>query len=135
MTGNDVLTGKIIMRAIYRLHLRASGTETVAKGVCPNGNRILVDAGDSKMIPGGALDQEQIMALRKYLIDNLSTPDRLEYLVITHGDSDHFRLLDTPISAPRVWRDAASRSDSQFYVDAPGTHRNARAHVTKRRSP
>ena len=65
--------------------------------VCPNGNLILVDAGDSnsKMIPGGALDQEQIKALRKYLIDNLSTPDRLQYLVITHGDSDHFRLLDT----------------------------------------
>ena len=62
--------------------------------VCPNGNRILVDAGDSKKIPGGALDQEQITDLRKYLIDNLSTPDRLEYLVVTHGDSDHFRLLD-----------------------------------------
>ena len=70
--------------------------------VCPNGNRILVDAGDSKMIPGGALDQEQITALRKYLIDNLSTPDHLEYLVITHGDSDHFRLLDTLLGGVTV---------------------------------
>ena len=70
--------------------------------VCPNGNRILVDAGDSPRIPGGKLTPSQIEALRNYLAGNFSAPNRLEHLVVTHGDSDHFRLLDDLLADVKV---------------------------------
>ena len=70
--------------------------------VCPNENRILVDAGDSNKVPGGTLDQSQITALRSYLTTNFNNSNRLEYLVITHGDSDHFRLLEDLLAGVTV---------------------------------
>ena len=66
--------------------------------VCPNGNRILVDAGDSRFVPGGKLNQKQIADRKKYLTDKLRSRNRLEYLVITHADMDHYRLLDDFLS-------------------------------------
>ena len=55
--------------------------------VCPNGNRILVDAGST----GGA----DIPAIQTYFNARVGTnTPQLDTLVITHGDADHYNLLD-----------------------------------------
>ena len=54
--------------------------------ICPNGRSILVDAGS---ISGAAED-----AIRDYILDELDTQERrVNTLVITHPDRDHYNLL------------------------------------------
>lgn len=55
--------------------------------VCPNGRKILVDAGST----GGA----QVDAIRDYILAQLDRHERrINTLVITHPDTDHYNLLD-----------------------------------------
>ncbi len=55
--------------------------------VCPNGRKILVDAGST----GGA----QVDAIRDYILAQLDRHERrVNTLVITHPDTDHYNLLD-----------------------------------------
>ena len=55
--------------------------------VCPNGHKILVDAGST----GGA----QVDAIRDYILAQLDRHERrVNTLVITHPDTDHYNLLD-----------------------------------------
>jgi len=55
--------------------------------VCPNGHRILVDAGSS----AGA----DVPTIQTYFQSHLGTnTPRLDTLVITHADRDHYNLLD-----------------------------------------
>jgi competence protein ComEC len=54
--------------------------------VCPNGKRILVDAGSSTE----DFDPEPV---RDYLLEQLGSNERIGALVITHPDDDHCNLL------------------------------------------
>ncbi len=55
---------------------------------CPDGRRILVDCGSlSKPRPDGAIVGQTIRA-------HLGTPARIDVLVITHPDQDHYNLIE-----------------------------------------
>ena len=58
--------------------------------VCPNGERVLVDLGSK-----GGLNNQGKKAVAKYIKDRLadSSNPRLDVLVITHPDGDHYNMI------------------------------------------
>jgi len=55
--------------------------------ICPNGNKILIDAGS---LSGNSSDH-----LRDYILEQIDTTGRqIDTLVITHPDADHYNLIE-----------------------------------------
>jgi beta-lactamase superfamily II metal-dependent hydrolase len=62
--------------------------------ICPNGNTILVDVGS---VGGGDAD-----AIRDYILEQLDTERRINDLVITHPDRDHYNLIESTLAGVAV---------------------------------
>lgn len=83
--------------------------------MCPNGKRVLVDAGSSSK-------NFNPNPVRTYLLSKLDTNEpRVDALVITHPDSDHYNLLRTvlkDIDVGHVYMAGAMTEHSKADIDA-----------------
>jgi beta-lactamase superfamily II metal-dependent hydrolase len=89
-----LLPGEVLAQELA-VHFMNVGQGDGTLIVCPNGNRILVDAGSA----GGGDAQ----AVRSYFLANLDAVNpSLNTLVITHPDTDHYNFLDDLLSGVTV---------------------------------
>lgn len=78
------------------LHFIDVGQGDATLIVCPDGDRILVDAGSS-----GGLSRSEKREVTQYIRDHLENPANpsIDVLVITHPDRDHYNLLKKILDA------------------------------------
>ena len=81
--------------------------------VCPNGDRVLVDLGSV-----GGLNNQKKKAVAKYIKDRLADPSnpRLDVLVITHPDRDHYNLIEKSLGDVEVGQVIIGGSIGQYTV-------------------
>jgi glyoxylase-like metal-dependent hydrolase (beta-lactamase superfamily II) len=77
---------------------------------CPDGRRLLIDC--------GTLGNSSYQPVREYLLQHLDPSEpRVDVLVITHTDSDHYKLLRDVLANVEVGRVFAVDEPDEHHVD------------------
>lgn len=106
----EVLAESATPELVLEIHAIDVGQGDSTVILCPNGNRILVDAGSK-----GGKSSSQKAVIRQEIRDLVK--GRVDFLVVTHPDGDHYNMIAETLEGIPVHRVIAGGDISKYVVD------------------